>query len=53
MIYVKKEEAIAILDKLIVARQKRTCNRQSLVEKTAFEYCKQIINQLEEKEIED
>lgn len=48
MKYIKKEEALEKLQKLIDARKNRNCNRQALVEAQAFEYAKVIINSCEE-----
>lgn len=53
MKYIKKDEAIEKLQKLIDARNNKPCNRQALVEQQAFRYALAIINSLEEKEIDD
>lgn len=49
MAYIRKEEALEVLDKLIKARN-CDCSRQKMIERQAFEYCKTIINKLEEHE---
>lgn len=41
---IDREEAIAVLDKLIKARC--DCSKQKVTEKLAFEYCKKILMKL-------
>jgi len=44
MTLINRDEAIAILDKLIKARC--DCSKQKITEKLAFEYCKTILMKL-------
>lgn len=54
MKYVSKEKTLDVLDNLIQARKKKSCsNRQAAIEVASFEYCKTIINKLDEVEIEE
>lgn len=44
MEYIRKEEVVNVLQKLIDARKNKNCSRQSIIERKAFEYAMAIIN---------
>lgn len=52
MKYVSKDEILNVLQKMIDARQNKTCQRQAISEMKVFEYCKAIVEKLPEVEIE-
>lgn len=47
MEYIKKEDITEKLQKLIDVRKDKNCSRQTIIERTAFEYCLSIVNSVQ------
>lgn len=45
--YILKKDIVERLQKLIDARKNKNCSKQSIVERTAFEYALAIVNSVE------
>lgn len=50
MKYIKKEEIIETLQRMIDARKNKNCSRQTIIERKAFEYALAVVEKLEEHE---
>lgn len=53
MEYIKKEDVVKVLKGYIEARERKTCNKQVLIEKRAFEYALAVVNKVPVIEIEN
>lgn len=52
MKYIKKDEVIEALQKMVDARKDKNCSRQSIIERKAFEYALAIAQKVEEHEFD-
>lgn len=49
---IRKKDITERLQKLIDARKDKNCSRQTIVERTAFEYCMAIVNSVQSYQID-
>ena len=53
MEYIRKKDVVDRLQALINARKDKNCSKQSIIERTSFEYALAIVNMVETYNIED
>lgn len=53
MEYIKKEELQKAIQKFIDARKDKNCSKQTIIERTAFEYVLSVVNKLNVYEIKE
>lgn len=53
MEYIRKKDVVDRLQALVDARKDKNCSKQSIIERTAFEYALTIVNMAKTHNIED